>query len=148
MWLAQIFARCPVLLQFRHTTSADTLHFPWKNTSASSFFGEALFGRWFLAWLLFCAFWVFRFTAYALSLLCSSHLFLPELRASAMCYEDHGHDLLLCDIIEVTLIRDVQDSVGVLDHALPLFLREFEQLHSSCIQGVSLRNPVGDDVHT
>ena len=25
MWLAQIFARCPVLLQFRHTTSADTL---------------------------------------------------------------------------------------------------------------------------
>ena len=88
MWLAQIFARCPVLLQFRHTTSADTLqsftectvlpqrlHFPWKNTSASSFFGEGLFGRCFLAWLLFCAFWVFRFTAYALSLLCSSHLF-------------------------------------------------------------------------
>ena len=78
MWLAQIFARCTVLLQFRHTTSADTLqsftectelpqrlHFPWKNASASSFFGEVLFGRWFLAWLLFCAFWVFRFTAYA-----------------------------------------------------------------------------------
>ena len=25
MWLAQILARCPVLLQFRHTASADTL---------------------------------------------------------------------------------------------------------------------------
>ena len=88
MWLAQIFARCHVLLQFLHTTSAATLqsftewtalpqclHFPWKNTSASSFFGEALFGRWFLAWLLFCAFWVFLLIAYALSLLCSSQRF-------------------------------------------------------------------------
>ena len=59
------------MLQFRQTTSADTLqsftvctvlpqrrHFPWKKASASSFLGEALFGRWFLAWLRFCAFWV------------------------------------------------------------------------------------------
>ena len=58
MWLAQIFARCPALLQFLHTTSAATLqslsewtvlphllHFPLKKASASSFFGEALFGR-------------------------------------------------------------------------------------------------------
>ena len=88
MWLAQILARCPVLLQFLQTTSADTLqsftectvlpqhlHFPWKIVSACSFFGEALFGRWFLAWLLFCAFWVFLLMAYALSLLCSLHRF-------------------------------------------------------------------------
>ena len=57
-----------VLLQFLQTTSADTLqsftectvlpqrlHLPWKKASASFFFEEALFGRWFLAWLLFCA---------------------------------------------------------------------------------------------
>ena len=66
MWLAQIFARCPALLQFLHSTSAATLqsfsewtvlphllHLPWKKASACSFFDDALFGRWFLAWLLF-----------------------------------------------------------------------------------------------
>ena len=88
MWLAHIFARCPVLLQFLHTTFAETLqsftectvlpqrlHLPWKKASASSFLGEALFGRWFLAWLLFCAFWVFLFMANTFSLLCSSQRF-------------------------------------------------------------------------
>ena len=75
-------------------------------------------------------------------------LLLSELWGSAMCDEDHGHDLLLCDVVEVTLISDVQDPVGVRDHALSLFLREFEQLHSSYVQGVSLRNPVGDYIHT
>ena len=65
MWLAQIFARFPALLQFRHSTSADTLqsfsvytvlqhllHFPWKKASAFSFFKEGLFGRGFLASIL------------------------------------------------------------------------------------------------
>ena len=69
MWLAHILARCPALLQFLQTTSADTLqsftectvlpqrlHFPWKNASANSFLDDALLGRWFLAWLRFCAF--------------------------------------------------------------------------------------------
>ena len=85
MWLAKFFARCPALLQFLHSTSAATLqsfskwtvlphllHFPWKKASACSFFDDALFGRWFLAWLLFCAFVVFLFTTYAFLLLCSS----------------------------------------------------------------------------
>ena len=89
IWLAHILARCPALLQFRQMTSADTLqsftectvlpqrlHFPWKNASASSLLDDALLGRWFFAWLLFCAFWVFlwefRCTAKAFSLLCSS----------------------------------------------------------------------------
>ena len=66
MWLAQILARCPALLQFRHSTSTDTfqslsvctmlphlLHLPWKKASAFSFLDEGLFGRWFLAWILF-----------------------------------------------------------------------------------------------
>ena len=84
MWLAHILARCLALLQFRHSTSAATLqslsvctvlphllHLPWKKASAFSFFDEESFGRWFLAWFLFCALPVFLFTAYALSLLCS-----------------------------------------------------------------------------
>ena len=49
--------------------------------------------------------------------------FLPELWGAAVGYEDHGHDLLLCDVIEVTLICDVQDPVRVRYHAFPLFLR-------------------------
>ena len=89
MWLAQILARCPALLQFRHIISADTLqsltactvlpqrlHFPWKNASASSRLLGAPLGRGFLA----CVFrWFFcpflgglRYMAYALSLFCSS----------------------------------------------------------------------------
>ena len=67
MWLAQILARYPVLLQFRHTTSADTLqsftectvlpqrlYFPWKNASASSlrYLGKHCLGVGF--WLGFC----------------------------------------------------------------------------------------------
>ena len=57
--------------------------------------------------------------------------------------EYHGHDFLLGDVVEVALICDVQDPVGVRDHALPLFLRELEQLHSSCVQGVPFRDPFG-----
>ena len=85
MWLAQIFARCPALLQFRHSTSAATLqsfwdwavlshllHLPLKNASAFSFFDDMLLGRWFYAWLLLCVLPAFLFTANALSLLCSS----------------------------------------------------------------------------
>ena len=53
------------------TVLPQRLHFPWKKASASSFLGEALFGHWFLAWLRFCAFWVFLFTVNAFSLLCS-----------------------------------------------------------------------------
>ena len=61
MWLAQIFAMCPALLQFGHSTSAETLqslmvcsvlphllHFPLKKVSAFSFLGEGLFWRGFL----------------------------------------------------------------------------------------------------
>ena len=73
---------------------------------------------------------------------------LPELWGSAMRDKNHGHDLLLCDVVEVTLIRDVQDSVRVCNHAFALFLRELEQLHSSRVQGVSLRYPCQDYVHT
>ena len=51
---------------------------------------------------------------------------LPELGGARVGDKDHGHDLLLCDVIEVTLIRDVQDPVRVRDHAFPLLLREFE----------------------
>ena len=40
MWLAQILARCPVLLQFRQTISADTLHslteWPCYHTACTS----------------------------------------------------------------------------------------------------------------
>ena len=100
MWLAQILARCPALLQFRHMISADTLqsltactvlpqrlHFPWKNASASSRLLGAPRGRWVLACVVF---WFFcpllpglRCTAYALSLLCSSQrLDLSQLCAS------------------------------------------------------------------
>ena len=62
MWLAQIFARCPVLLQFLHVISAETLHsftawavlphllhLPWKNASASSLLLWPPLGRLFLA---------------------------------------------------------------------------------------------------
>ena len=59
-----------------------------------------------------------------------------------MCYEDHGHDLLLCDVVQITLVREVQDPVGVRDHAFPLFLREFEELHSPRVQGVPLGDPL------
>ena len=146
MWLAQILARCPTLLQFLHSTFAATLqsfsvwtvlphllHLPWKNASAFSFFDEALFGRWFLAWLLFCASLVFLFTVYAFSLLCSSQCcdpalgflsdelpgdanpvspeLLTELWEPAVGDEDHGHD-----VVQVALVRDVQDPVIVLDH--------------------------------
>ena len=84
MWFAQIFARCPALLQFLHTTSAATLqsfrewtvlphrlHFPWKNASASSFcHSDAM----------------------------SSQL-LPELWGAALGDEYHSHDFLLRDVV-------------------------------------------------
>ena len=65
-----------------------------------------------------------------------------------MCYEDHGHDLLLRNIVQVTLVREVQYAIGVRDHALPLFLRELEELHPPRVQGVPLGDPLRHDVHT
>ena len=79
--LAQIFARCPALLQFLHYTSHETLqsfwvctvlHFPLKNASSFSFLGEGLFWCWFVAWLRFVAWLGFFVTFNALSPFCSS----------------------------------------------------------------------------
>ena len=92
MWLAQILARCPVLLQFRHTISDDTLHsftvcavlphrlhLPWKKASASSRLLCPPLGRAFLAgvarWFLWPVLGGFLCTAYACPLLCSSQRF-------------------------------------------------------------------------
>ena len=70
----------PALLQFLHSTSGATLqsfrvcsvlpqrlHFPLKNISAFSFFGDALLERRFLAWFLFVAWLGFFVTLRALS---------------------------------------------------------------------------------
>ena len=82
MWLAQILATCPVLLQFRHTISADTLHsftvcavlphrlhFPWKKASASSRLLCPPLGRVLLEgvarWLRWLDLGGFLWTAYA-----------------------------------------------------------------------------------
>ena len=40
-----------------------------------------------------------------------------------MSNEHHGHYLLLRYVIEVAFVRNVEDAVGVGDHAFPLFLR-------------------------
>ena len=61
---------------------------------------------------------------------------LPELWGSAERNENQFHDFLLRDIIEVALVRDVQDSVRVLYHQLSVFLRQLEQLHSSRIPAI------------
>ena len=41
---------------------------------------------------------------------------------AAVGNEDHGHDLLLSNVVKVALFRDVQDTVRVLDHGLAAFL--------------------------
>ena len=96
MWLEQIFPRYPALLQFRHSTSAETLqsfsvctvlpcllHFPLKKASAFSFLSEGLLWRGFLAWLLFEAWLVCFVMLNALSPFCTLHLSdLSQPRAS------------------------------------------------------------------
>ena len=87
MWSAHIFARYPVLLQFRHSTSAETLqslrvctalpyllHFPLKGASAFSFLGEGLFWRGFPALLRFDTWLGFFVKLKTLSPFCSSRL--------------------------------------------------------------------------
>ena len=61
--------------------------------------------------------------------------------------EDHGHDLLLGDVVQIALVREVQDTVRVRDHAFPLFLRELEELHPPRVQGVPFCDPLRQDVH-
>ena len=176
------------LLQFLQTTSADTLqsftvctvlpqrrHFPWKKASASSFLGEALFGRY-----VFGLASVLRFqgvplgislygVCFFVALLLATfrpvpplHLFpdelpcdpdtmatqlLPELRGAAEGDEHHRHNFLLGDVVEVAFVGDIQYSVGIRYHSLALFLRELEELHSSRVQGVSFSDPIRYDVH-
>ena len=150
MWLAHILARCPALLQFLQTTSAKTLHsltectvlpqrrhFPRKKVSASSFLGKALFGRWFLAWLLVALFLATLGSVPPLRLL-SDELpgdpnamatqLLPELGGAAVGDEHHGHHFLLGDVVEVAFVSNVQYSVGICYHPLTLFLRELNPL--------------------
>ena len=50
--------------------------------------------------------------------------------------------------VQVALVCDVQDLVGVLDHRLTAFLGQFEELHTSRVQRVPFCDPVCDDVHT
>ena len=40
--------------------------------------------------------------------------FFPELLGAAAADEDYGHDPLLGDLVQVTLVCEVQDAVGIL----------------------------------
>ena len=127
------------------------LHFPWKNASACSLLGEGLawhgfFGLAFsqsLAWFLChgqrfvvailllasrspvpaCALFPDELPTYALAL---AARVLSEAGGAAPSDKDHCHDLLLGDFVQLAIVCQVGDLVGVLNHRFPPLLRELE----------------------